>query len=125
MVFNSIEFLIFYPIVVLIYFIIPQRIKYIWLLIASYYFYMCWNAKYALLILFSTIITYISGLVLEKVKNLVLDEKKRQTNKKSVVALSFVLNLTVLFYFKYINFALNIINKVFAHMNIPFIHFRR
>ncbi len=118
MVFNSIEFLIFYPIVVLIYFIIPQRIKYIWLLIASYYFYMCWNAKYALLILFSTIITYISGLVLEKVKNLVLDEKKRQTNKKSVVALSFVLNLTVLFYFKYINFALNIINKVFAHMNI-------
>ena len=77
MLFNSIEFLIFFPVVVLIYFAIPQRIKNIWLLIASYYFYMCWNAKYALLILLSTIITYISGLLLEKFKNKEWDEKKK------------------------------------------------
>ncbi|MEY8326752.1 MBOAT family O-acyltransferase [Lachnospiraceae bacterium 54-11] len=118
MLFNSIEFLIFFPIVVFIYFIIPQKIKYLWLLTASYYFYMCWNAKYALLILFSTIITYISGLLLEKIKNEAWEEKKRRTFKKTVVSLSFVLNLAILFYFKYINFALNIVTQVFAHMNI-------
>lgn len=48
MLFNSLEFLIFLPIVLLVYFVIPPKIKNIWLLIASYYFYMCWNAKYAI-----------------------------------------------------------------------------
>ena len=61
MSFNSSDFLIFFPIVVLIYFLIPQKLKNYWLLIASYYFYMCWNAKYALIILFSTIVTYLSA----------------------------------------------------------------
>ncbi len=45
MLFNSIQFLIFFPIVVLIYVIIPARIKNFGLLAASYYFYMCRNAK--------------------------------------------------------------------------------
>ena len=62
MLFNSVDFLIFFPIVVLFYFLIPKKIKYIWLLVASYYFYMCWNRRYALLILLSTIITYLVGL---------------------------------------------------------------
>ena len=57
MLFNSIDFLVFFPIVVLIYFIIPIKLRYIWLLVASYYFYMSWNAKYVILILFSTIVT--------------------------------------------------------------------
>lgn len=69
MLFNSIDFLIFFPVVLIIYFIIPERIKSLWLLVASYYFYMCWNVKYVFLILISTIITYISGLVIEKIKN--------------------------------------------------------
>ncbi len=65
MLFNSIDFLIFFPVVVLIYFIIPDRIKYIWLLAASYFFYMGWNAKYALLLLFSTAVTYLSGIAMD------------------------------------------------------------
>jgi len=68
MLFNSIDFLIFFPIVLIVYYVIPDKIKYLWLLIASYYFYMCWNAKYSLLILTSTVITYLSGLFIEKVK---------------------------------------------------------
>ena len=72
MLFNSMGFLIFFPIVVLIYFIIPRKIKNLWLLIASYYFYMCWNAKYALLLLTSTAITYLSGILLERAKGWVL-----------------------------------------------------
>ena len=49
MLFNSIDFLIFFPIVTLLYFLIPYRFRYIWLLLASYYFYMAWNPVYALL----------------------------------------------------------------------------
>lgn len=60
MLFNSMYFLIFFPIVVLVYYIIPKKIKNLWLLIASYYFYMCWNAKYALLIMTSTVIITIN-----------------------------------------------------------------
>ena len=55
MLFNSYQFLIFFPVVVLLYYVIPQKIRYLWLLAASYYFYMCWNAKYALLLLVSTL----------------------------------------------------------------------
>lgn len=67
MLFNSIQFLCFFPAVTAIYYILPHRFRYIFLLIASYGFYMCWNTRYALLMLCSTLITYISGIALEKV----------------------------------------------------------
>lgn len=124
MLFNSLDFLIFFPIVVIIYFILPNsKLKNIWLLIASYYFYMCWNAKYILLLLASTIITYISGLLLEKVKRHVsYTEIKKIRLKKWIVAGSFFLNLGILFYFKYINFACNclihILGKFHIELNI-------
>ncbi len=123
MLFNSMKFLIFFPIVVLAYYILPQKIRQYWLLAASYYFYMCWNAKYAVLILFSTVITFISGLLLEKVKRLPWTGKKKIKYKHLIVALSFTLNLAVLFYFKYFNFTTDIINAVFRtvhiELNIP------
>ncbi|MDR0897767.1 MAG: MBOAT family protein, partial [Oscillospiraceae bacterium] len=62
MLFNSIGYLLFLPIVLLVYFILPKKIRYLWLLAASYFFYGCWNATYALLMLASTAITYASGL---------------------------------------------------------------
>ncbi|MCQ2527175.1 MAG: MBOAT family protein, partial [Lachnospiraceae bacterium] len=68
MFFNSLSFLIFFPLVVLIYFIIPRKVRYIWLLIASYYFYMSWNAKYAVLLLGSTVVTYLCGIMLSRCK---------------------------------------------------------
>lgn len=45
MLFNSLDFLIFFPAVTLLYFIMPQKLKQMWLLVVSYYFYMCWNAN--------------------------------------------------------------------------------
>ena len=107
MLFNSIDFLIFFPIVVTAYFIIPKKVRYIWLLLASYYFYMSWNAKYALLILFSTGITYASGLIIEKFGR-----------RKLVVCASVILNLGVLFYFKYFGFACALIQQGLARINI-------
>lgn len=118
MLFNSIEFLIFFPIVVLVYFAIPKKIKHLWLLAASYYFYMCWNAKYALLILSSTVITYVSGLLIEKVKDSAYETAKQTVLKKWIVAGSFVMNLGILFYFKYINFAMTTLTSVFAKIHI-------
>ena len=50
MLFNSFSFLVFFPVVVLVLFIIPRRFRSVWLLIASYWFYMSWNPKYAVLI---------------------------------------------------------------------------
>lgn len=123
MLFNSLQFLIFFPIVVLLYFVFPKKVRYIWLLIASYYFYMCWNAKYALLMLFSTIVTWLSGLVLEKIKKADYDERRRERLKKSCVAVSFILNLSVLFFFKYVNFAVEnlnwILEQVHVELNLP------
>lgn len=111
MLFNSVSFILFFPIVTLLFFVIPMKFQYLWLLFASYFFYMCWNAKYALLLLFSTAVTYVSGLLLEKCKN----------QKKMIVAGSFVLNLGILFLFKYFDFAIVNINRVLAAVDLQVI----
>ena len=118
MLFNSIDFLIFLPIVLVIYYIIPMKYKHIWLLISSYYFYMCWNAKYVLLIFVSTVITYLSGILIDKVEKTWPDVNDIGKYKKLILALSFVSNLGILFYFKYINFTLDIVTRVLSKMNI-------
>lgn len=118
MLFNSYNFLIFFPIVVLVYFLIPHKIRYIWLLIASYYFYMCWNAKYALILLFSTTVTYASGLLINRANNKIKDEKRKTRWKRIFVALSFIINLSILFLFKYFDFAVENINRVLAGLNL-------
>ena len=69
MQFNSIEFMLFFPIVVFLYFVMPKKMKTGWLLLSSYYFYMSWNAEYAILIGGSTVITYISGLLMSNTCN--------------------------------------------------------
>lgn len=111
MLFNSIEFLIFFPVVTLLYFALPHRIRYLWLLAASYFFYMCWNPKYALLMLTSTILTYLSGLFISHADT-IENQKKSIAVKKLSVALSFTLNLAILFFFKYFDFAINNINAI-------------
>ena len=62
MLFNSIQFLIFFPLIVAAFFAIPQRFRWLLLLLGSYYFYMCWKPEYIILILISTIIDYYAGL---------------------------------------------------------------
>ena len=113
MLFNSLDFMIFFPIVVLVYFIIPRKIRYIWLLVVSYYFYMCWNAEYALLIGISTVITYLSGLLLEKYQ--------RTWIRKLVVALSFISNIGILIFYKYFDFILENVNLVLQKMHVQLV----
>ena len=110
MSFNSIDYLVFFPIVVFLYFMLPKRIKMYWLLAVSYYFYMSWNAKYGFLILFSTVVTYVCGLGLEKAKRSFV--KKQKIIKIMVLFSGLIINLGLLFYFKYINFIINNFNDI-------------
>ena len=80
----------------------PFKIRQYWLLIASYYFYMCWNPRFIFLILTSTIITYLCGILLEKIPN----------HKKLVLVSGFIINLGILAYFKYVNFGIELIQSV-------------
>ena len=118
MLFNSIKFLIFFPIVVLLYFLIPSKWKHIWLLVTSYFFYMCWNAKYILLILFSTVVTYFSGLGLEAAKSVQFPHLKQATVKRLIVLICVTLNLLVLFFFKYFSGFLTLLSAAFLRLHI-------
>ncbi|MDE6889535.1 MAG: MBOAT family protein [Eubacterium sp.] len=115
MLFNSLHFLIFFPVVTLVYFIIPKKLRYLWLLAASYYFYMCWNAKYALLIAFSTAVTWFSGFLLGKCPPEAsgkLSVQKLILVRKLIVAVSFFVNLSILAFFKYFDFILGNLNWI-------------
>ncbi|MEX2445103.1 MAG: MBOAT family protein, partial [Alkalispirochaeta sp.] len=61
MVFNSLEFLIFLPIVVLVYAVIPARRRWFVMLVASYWFYMSWRVEYIGLIVASTLVDYLAA----------------------------------------------------------------
>ncbi|MBF8982499.1 MBOAT family protein [Lutibacter sp. B2] len=96
MLFNSFKFLIFFPIVTALYYIIPHKARWILLLGASYYFYMCWKPEYIVLIIISTMIDYFAGIMMGRT-----EEKKK---RKKYLLLSLVSNLGLLFTFKYFNF---------------------
>lgn len=115
--FNSIHFLIFFPIIALLYFTIPEKKRWIWLLISSYYFYMCWNAKYVILMVTTTMITYFSGLLIEKA-NKIDNGKKSIQLKKIWVFIGFSSNIGILFLFKYFNFFRAYSIKFFSFINI-------
>ena len=117
MLFNSVGFLIFFPIVLLVYYAIPQRIRYLWLLAASYYFYMCWNAGYLLLILVSTLVTWLCALALERIDRDAPPER-RTSRKKLAVGINLFINLAILFFFKYYHFALDNLEALLAPAHI-------
>lgn len=97
MLFNSFTFAIFLPIVFFIYWAIPHKQRWIVLFLSSYYFYMSWNVKYVVLILFTTFVSYACALGLERV------EEYRK--KKILIASAMVASVGCLFFFKYFNFA--------------------
>ena len=98
MLFNSFGFLIYFPIVCIVYYLLKNnRWRIPFLLVASYYFYMNWKPVYAVLIMTSTVLTYLCGILVEKHAD---DEPK----KKTFLVISLVLNFAILFTFKYFNF---------------------
>jgi alginate O-acetyltransferase complex protein AlgI len=96
MLFNSVQFVLFFALVVLAYFGLPQRWRWLLLLVASYVFYMSWRVEYAVLILASTFIDYAVGLN--------LDATEDQRRRRRLLAISIAANLGTLFFFKYWGF---------------------
>lgn len=99
MLFNSLPFVVFFPIVAVLFYAlsrpgIPLWVPRLMLLAGSLYFYMCWNPWYVLLMLASVTITWVSGIFMEGMKN----------RKGTILFLSLFLNLSILFLFKYYNF---------------------
>jgi len=110
MLFNSVDFVIFFVIFLFIYFLLPRKAKLVFLLLASYYFYMCWEPSYAVLILLSTVVDYIAGLFMGRCK-----EKKK---RRKFLFLSLAVNLWMLFFFKYFNFAWETLNAAFSFLGV-------
>lgn len=111
MLFNSLHFLIFFPVVVLLYFSIPYRFRWILLLASSYYFYMSWKAEYAILLVISTLVAYFSALQIHK--------HESKVKRKFFLGLTLFTNLGLLFTFKYFNFFNEQIRLLFNHFNTP------
>ena len=98
MSFNSLEFLVFLPVVVLLYWLLPHKARGILLLVASYIFYMSWNVWLIGLILITTVTAYVAGIGIDRSEN-------KKTKKIWLVA-TLVVCLGLLVFFKYINFIL-------------------
>jgi len=110
MLFNSWQFLIFFPTVVILFFALPGRYRQALLLLASYYFYMCWKAEYLFLILVSTLIDYTAGILMGKTERL--------ARRRLYLILSLLTNLGLLFTFKYFNFFNDSFRLLFRHFNL-------
>ena len=109
MLFNSIDFAIFLPIVFILYwFVTAQHLKLQNLLLvgASYFFYAFWDWRFLSLIVFSTVLDFIVGLLLEKENN--------QGRRKLYLLISVVVNLGFLGFFKYFNFFLENFIEVYS-----------
>ena len=96
MTFNSWEFLIFYPIVAALYFLLPKRMKWPMLLIASYYFYAFYQAELLFLIVLTTAVSFFMSHL--------IDRTESGVKRKLYLALTLIVCLGVLFFYKYFNF---------------------
>lgn len=104
MVFNSFNFIILFPFIFLLYYVIPakyQRVRNLFLLAVSYLLYLQWKPVYALILLGVTVVTYYSALFVTKAKH-----------PKRVLTVGVLLALLPLAFFKYFNFINDTVSAV-------------
>src|SRR5678815_3103122 len=104
MLFNSLEFALFFPFVTLLYFVLPHRVRWALLLGASAWFYMAFVPVYILILGFTILVDYVAGLLIENAAG---------RRRGWYLALSVVANVGVLAVFKYWNFLATNVNDVF------------
>ncbi|WP_339792913.1 MBOAT family O-acyltransferase [uncultured Imperialibacter sp.] len=113
MLFNSVEFLLFLPVVFLLYWFVcgkSLRIQNVLLLVTSYVFYGWWDWRFLSLIFLSTVVDFISGIR--------IDAAPLQKTKKIWLTFSMVFNLGLLGFFKYYNFFVGSWIELFSQMGI-------
>lgn len=117
MIFNSIEFIIFFFIVTTVYFLTPHKFRWVLLLISSCVFYMAWNPAYIILVMICILINYIAALMIEKDKN--------QGIRKFWLILSLSVSLGILFIYKYLGFINETLSNIFTYLSYdyPFSNF--
>ena len=96
MLFNSLGFLFFLPAVFILYWILPKKYRNIALLLMSYYFYFSCNAKYTLILIATTAVTYFAGLR--------LSECTVEKKKKAYLVAGIIITAGILAFFKYFDF---------------------
>ncbi|MBL7764514.1 MAG: MBOAT family protein [Chitinophagaceae bacterium] len=96
MLFNSLQFLLFFVVVSGIYYALPLKARWIWLLLAGCYFYAVQVPAYIFLLLATILIDYLTGLGMQAVD--------LQSLRKTILIISILSNLSILFFFKYFNF---------------------
>lgn len=124
MLFNAMQYLIFLPLTVLIYYFLPNRVRYVWLLIISYYFYMQWNPLYIALLFLCTFITYIGGRIIGSPPYSGADGKseairKQKKKRRGCLVICIILSLGLLGFFKYFDLGIGYLNRILRliHMN--------
>ena len=105
MIFNSIDFLFFIPVVVLVYWISNHKIQNLFLLFASLFFYGFWDWRFLSLLILSSVIDYISALGIQKYEN-------NSSYKRMFLTFSLVSNLGILGFFKYFNFFIDNASRI-------------
>src|ERR1700755_2385792 len=103
MLFNSFEFLCFFPIVTILFFLVPHKFRWIVLLLASCVFYMYFIPVYILVLFATIIIDYIAGIWIER---------SQGRKRKNFLILSLVANIGMLAVFKYYNFFVSNVNEL-------------
>lgn len=109
MLFNSIQFLVFFLLVAVIYFLLPHRFRWIHLLGASCIFYCAFIPVYILVLFFLILIDYFAGLFIEQAMG---------RRRKLFLLVSLVANLSVLAVFKYADFFIDNINALLTFLNL-------
>jgi D-alanyl-lipoteichoic acid acyltransferase DltB (MBOAT superfamily) len=107
--FNSLQYQLFLPIVLAVYWLIPHRFRLIWLLVASYIFYMSWKPAYGMLMLGLTVANFYLVPCLTKLTK----------HKTKLFAFILTINLVALFVFKYANFAVDSYNGCLSALSLP------
>ena len=109
MLFNSFQFLFFFPIVTLIYFLIPYKYRWFHLLAASCVFYCAFIPVYIFILFFTILIDYFAGIMIENAP-----EQKR----KFFLVISIIANVGILAFFKYYNFFTENTNQFLHSLHI-------
>ena len=104
MLFNSIGYLFFLPVTVILYYAFPQRWRWMLLLAASYLFYLTWRAEFVLVLMGATLVSYYASLKMGQIP------RKKERLKYLVMAL--IVNLGMLVFFKYLGFLTDLFNEV-------------
>ena len=110
MLFNSFEFLFFFPAVAILFYVIPHRFRWIWLLVCSYFFYLYHEPSLIFLLLASTCLDYFCGLQMHTREDPVV--------RRRYLWLSIAGNLGMLFFFKYFIFFTNSSQAIFEFFGI-------